>query len=167
MNTNDATQTWGTLQWLYIVNSINGWPSIQFDGVDDYYNMASSWSIDSDPTFTQKSFWIVFKTWDDIDTFQTIYEQWWDLRWYNIIVDKWHVYAWAWNTIEWDIWEQYKSVDLWAVEANSVYFSVIIQDSQTANDLLNRLYIYLNGTLASFQEHVDAQVTHTWSIWLW
>jgi len=167
MNTNNATQTGGSQQWLYIINSINWWPSIQFDGIDDYYNMTSTGAIDSDPTFTQKSFWIVFKTWDDVNTFQTIYEQWWDLRWYNIIVDNWHVYAWAWNSIEWDIWEQYKSVDLWAVEPNSVYFSVIIQDSQTANDLLNRLYIYLNGSLASFQEHVDAQVTQTGSIWLW
>jgi hypothetical protein len=37
---------------------------------------------------------------------------------------------------------------------------MIVQDSQTGNDNLNTLKIYLNGNLASTQTHTDAQSAH-------
>jgi hypothetical protein len=37
---------------------------------------------------------------------------------------------------------------------------MIVQDSTNAADVDNKLSIYLNGNLASFQDHVDAQASH-------
>lgn len=167
VNTYNATQwTWANMP-LYITNSLNGWPSILFDGTDDFYDIANQWAINSNATFNEKSFATVFKTWDDVTTFQTIYEQGWGSRWYSFIVHNGRIYAWVWNNIEWDAGHQYKSVDLWAVEPNTVYFSMIVQDSTAWNDIDNKLFIYINGNLASYEWHVDPQSGHTGLVALW
>ena len=167
VNAFDATQwTWANMP-LYIINSLNWWPSILFDGTDDFYDIANQWAINTNATFTEKSFATVFKTWDDVTTFQTIYEQWWGSRWYSFIVHNGRIYAWVWNNIEWDAWHQYKSVDLWAVEPNTVYFSMIVQDSNAWNDIDNKLFIYINGNLASYEWHVDSQSAHSGLTALW
>ena len=163
----DASQTnWSQIP-IYEVSSINWYPSILFDGVDDVYNISNQWVINTNSTFSEKSFASVFKTGDDVNTFQTIYEQWWTVRWYSFIVHNWHVYAWVWNLNEWDSWHQYKSVDMWVAQPNTVYFAMIVQDSQSAIDSENQLKIYLNGNLASYQDHTDQQYAHAWSIWFW
>lgn len=154
---------------VLINNSINSYPAISFNGTSQYFDITNQTIINTrtNPLFTEKSFAAVFQTWNDVNTFQTIFEQGWNARWYSFVVDGWSVYAWVWNTSEWDTWHQYKSVNLWPAQPNTTYFAMIVQDSQTADDNLNTLKIYLNGNLASVQTHTDAQRGHPWTISIW
>ncbi len=150
-------------------NIINNFPALKFNGSSQYLDIANQADINtrSNPQYTQKSFATVFKTWNDISTFQTIYEQGWNARWYSFVVDNGSVYAWVWNTSEWDNWHKYKSVNLGPAQPNTTYFAMIVQDSQTNDDDKNTLKIYLNGNLSSIQFHVDAQRNHPGTISIW
>lgn len=147
-------------------NSINTHPAINFNGSNQFFDINNQIEINSS-SYTEKSFAAVFQTGNDINTFQTIYEQGWGLRWYSFVIDGGSIYAGIWNNTEWDVWHQYKSVNLWPAQANTTYFSMIVQDSQTNDDDLNTLKIYLNGNLTSVQTHTDAQNSHTGNISLW
>jgi hypothetical protein len=147
-------------------NSINTYPAISFNGTNQYFDISNQWLINTS-SYTEKSFAAVFQTGNNISTFQTIYEQGWGIRWYSFVIDGWNVYAWIWNTPEWDVGHQYKSVNLWPAQVNTTYFAMIVQDSQTWDDDLNTLKIYLNGNLASVQTHTDLQSAHAWAISLW
>jgi len=166
INSYNATQwiAWNTPTLLN--NTINSYPSLSFDW-NDYYDIANQNDINTNVTYNQKSFASVFKTGNDVNTFQNIYEQGWNARWYSFIIHNWHVYAWVWNNIEWDAWHQYKSVDLWPAQPNTVYFAMIVQDSSTWADNTNTLKIYLNGNLSSFQDHTDQQYNHPGWISIW
>lgn len=165
----NATQTNNANKPILENNSINNYPSINFDWTNDYLDIANQQDINSRnaPKYTEKSFAAVFKTWNDVNTFQNIYEQGWTIRWYSFVVDNWHVYAWIWNNNERDAWHQYKSVDLWPAQTNTTYFAMIVQDSKSAIDSENTLKIYLNGNLASTQNHIDEQSAHGWAISIW
>lgn len=150
-------------------NIINNFSAIKFNGSNQYFDIANTADINTrnNPPYTQKTFAAVFKTWNDINSFQTIYEQWWNARWYSFVVDNGHVYAWVWNTSEWDNGHKYKSVDLWIAQPNTTYFAMIVQDSQSNIDEQNTLKIYLNWNLSSVQNHVDAQRNHPGAISIW
>ena len=150
-------------------NTINTYPAISFNGTNQYFDIGNQVSINNrnTPPYTEKSFAAVFKTGNDVNRFQTIFEQGGNVRWYSFVIDQWNVYAWVWNTAEWDAWHEYKSVNLWPAQPNTTYFAMIVQDSQTNNDSLNTLKIYLNGNLASVQDHTDAQIRHPWAISIW
>lgn len=163
----DATQATAGNRPTLQNNSINSYPSILFDGTNDYYDVANQSAINTAGTYTQKTFAAVFKTGTDVNTFQNIYEQGGWVRWYSFVVENGHVYAGVWNNNEWDAGHQYKSVDLGIAQPNTVYFAMIVQDSQSANDNLNTLKIYLNGNLASQQDHTDSQSAHGGAIGIW
>jgi hypothetical protein len=147
-------------------NSIYSYGSISFTWSQIYW-INNQWIINTNANFPEKSFASVFKTWPDVNTFQTIYEQGWAVRWYSFIIHNWHVWAWVWNVTEWDTWHQYKSVDMWPALPNTVYFAMIVQDSQSTLYWENTLKIYLNGNLASMQDHVEQQYNHPWGIAMW
>jgi hypothetical protein len=44
---------------------------------------------------------------------------------------------------------------------------MIVQDSTWWNDIDNKLFIYINGNLASYEWHVDPQSAHAWLVALW
>lgn len=163
----NATQWNATGTPDYITSGINGLPSLEFNGTSDFYDVANAGLINTNALFDQKSFAAVFETGPDVTTFQNIYEQGGGARWYSFVIDDWRIYAWVWNNNEWDPGEQYKSVDLWVAEPNTVYFSMIVQDSDNGDDFSNRLLIYLNGVLSSFQDHTDPQRSHGGTIALW
>ena len=166
-NSYNATQ-WNTAnQWTYITDGINNLPAVNFAGTNDFYDIANQSPINTAANYDEKSFAAVFKTWNDVSTFQNIYEQWGTSRWYSFIVHNGYIYAWVWNNVEWDTGHQYKSVNLWIAQTNTVYYAVIVQNSTSAVDSDNKLYIYLNGVLSSYQDHVDAQGSHGGTIALW
>jgi hypothetical protein len=88
----------------WIINPNNPW--IVFDGIDDEYNIDNQYDLNTASKYDEKSFSYVFKTWNDVDTFQNIYEQWWGSRWYAIQVQSWSLYMWTWNNVEWVSWDQ-------------------------------------------------------------
>ena len=166
-NNYNAYQNTNNKKPRYKTNTINWKWSVEFDGNNDVFIIDNKSVINTAASYTEKSFAAVFKTWNDVNTFQTIYEQWWTIRWYSFVVHNWNVYAWVWNKNEWDSGHKYKSVDLGPAQPNTVYFSIIVQDSKTLDDTQNTLSIYLNGNLASQQIHVDKQARHSWRIGLW
>lgn len=175
-----SVATWNDLSWnglnatasapyqpTYIPEWINWLPYVQFDWIDDMLSITNDTLINLATSYEEKSIAIVFKSWFDITSFQNIYEQWWTSKWYAIQIDNWHIYAWVWDNIDWDSWNQYKSVDLWEVVPDSVYSIIMIQNSSYWNDTDNNLQVYLNWELISTLSHVDIQKDHNGPIGIW
>lgn len=200
-------------------NGLNLLPMVQFNWTDQMLAMDlnsdinNDWDDKSQLYFMEKSFAIVFRTWEDITNRQMVYEQWWAATWYNFMIENGDVWAWIhniacrfnynWCTInyadtkfsntdsnfywEWDTSHKFKSVNLWEVRPNTVYFVMIVQDSTHINrthvniiddikenltthnkyiDSQNRLKIYLNWVLVNETDHVDPQPEHSyWALW--
>lgn len=169
----------------------------------------NDWDSFSNRVFMEKSFAIVFKTWFDITNRQVVYEQWWAATWYNFMIEDWDVWAWVHNIacdsrfdrlcnvnyadrnfsntrqryfFTWDNWHKHKSVRLWEVLPNTVYFVMVVQDSTHLNrtnkpiieDVIdrrfihenNRLKIFLNWNLVDETDHVSPMPEHSYG-WLW
>ena len=163
----------------YKTNSINIYPSLKFDWSADYLNITDNQTINTATGYTQKSYAMIIKTWADITTLQTLYEEWWKEKWYSFQIDQWHLYAWAYNSIDWAVWHKTKIIDLWTITAHTVYTIFFVFDSDS-----NSVTWYLDWTLISTLSTVTQQKTHgscildawigcslysTWStsIWLW
>jgi len=162
--------------------------ALQFDGIDDRFFIDDSPLINTDNDsnqwidwiiYNQRSLAIVIKTWDDVTSDQMIFEEWWTRRWYSFMIHDGDLYAWIWNNNERDEWHKYKSVNLWEILPDSIYFVTVVQDSShweytgddasdnNFDDELNQLKIYLNWELVSSTNHVDPQVEHPLDIWIW
>ncbi len=143
--------------------AINNHPNLNFDWDNDHYIIDNQDAINTASSYYEKSFSIVFKTSDDVNTFQNIYEQWWTVRWYNIQIENWHLYAWVFNTKEWADWDKYKFIDLWAINPNQTYYLTMIHDATNTKTLK----VYLDSSLVGSLSNVDYQRAHWWDIWLW
>lgn len=193
---------------------INNLPMVEFNWIDQMFAMDwhelinNDWDNFANKVFMEKSFAIVFKTWFDITSTQIIYEQWWVWVWYNFMIENWDVRAWihnisndpcntlwCWwsssqsnkNYFYWDNWHKYKSVNLWEVLPNTVYFVMVVQDSthinRTSRPIIedikdrrfihenNRLKIFLNWVLVDETDHVSPQPEHAywwiWNVFMW
>ena len=175
------------ISWKWIPNIrdnvINWHPWIEFNGSNDIYSLPYNADINNDNNgvydklYNQKSFSLVFKTSDDITTEQAIYEQGWVGTGYNFMIYNWNLYAWihnlATNISEWDSWHKFKSVNLWGIIQNKVYYVTIVQDSNNFDidgnsiDNLNKLQIFLNGELVSETDHVSPQWEHHYAGLWW
>lgn len=184
LNNLDQIETWKDLSWNnnnWFQTDINkrpiySWtwiyvnPILKFDW-DKALIISNTWVLNDDSNvwtnilYDEKSFAIVFKTWFDTSSLQNIYEQWDINKWYSIQINSWKLYAWVWNSW-WDIWHQYKSINISDIIPETIYFIVITQESNNADDSLNKLKIYLNWELSAEIDHVDPQSEHDWWIWL-
>ena len=160
-NSFNTSSTWWEAP-IYNTWWINNHPNLLYDWNNDYYDIDNEDLINTDD-FYEKTFSIVFKTSDDINTFQNIYEQWWNARWYNIQIEWWHLYAWAFNNKERNDWDQYKFADLWKINTDQTYYLSMIQNSNS----WNTLKFYLDSSLIATLNNVDYQRSHWWAIWLW
>ncbi len=163
----NASQSTASNQAVYETNSINSHPSIKFDWSDDFYWIDNQTDINTATSYDKKSFAMILKTWNDVNTFQNLYEQGGWYRWYSIQIDSEHLYMWAWNNQEWDSWHQYKFVDLWTINPNEVYNILVVQDSSSWSDTWNIIKAYIDWALAWTLDHVDIQKAHSWDIVLW
>lgn len=190
-NSNDAIGSGFWNSPILLINEINWHPWVKFDWINDVLEIPKNISINNDNVcttdlvFKQKSFTMVIKTGNDVNSQQAIYEQWWLATWYNFMINNWDIYAWIhnkatvpWyscfydNSQVWDSWHKFKSVNLWEALPNTVYYVTVVQDSNNFDvnddpvDNLNKLQIFLNGELVSETNHVDPQPEHDiW--WLW
>jgi len=194
----DAIENTSNQNPKYKENSINWLWWVQFDWVDDLLIVNNNELLNNDDdnysqfSYDKKSFALTFKTWDNVNSDQVIYEQWWAATWYNFVIHDWNLYAWIHNKadnsypntdfsssdstfhFEWDSWHQLKSVNLWEILPDTIYFIMIVQDSthmwetgdENIDDSMNKLQIYLNWILVNEIDHVDPQPEH-WKIWLW
>lgn len=169
-NSNTWTQNTSTYKPTLLNGWINGNDMVNFSW-SGIFEIADNAKINTDNTATiitykEKSFAIVLKTWFDVISPQTIYEQWGWSNWYSFMIHSWSIYAWVWNT-SWPSWHEYKSVNLWEVIPDSVYFVMVTQDSTNADNSLNTLKIYINWVLISTQNNVAEQTEHLDNIWIW
>lgn len=179
----------------YIQNWINWHPYIKFDGINDVLDIPTHEDINNngnnyaEVVFKEKSFSIVLKTWTDVNSTQVIYEQWGQATGYSFTIHNWSIYAWIHNKsnasysntdfsssdsnyyFERDSGHQFKSVELDEALPETVYYITIVQDSTHSKngvflDNMNKLQIFLNGSLVSETDHVDPQPEHH-KIWIW
>lgn len=163
-------------------NIINGFPWIEFNGINNIYQLPLNADISNDDNwvydkvYTQKSFSLVFQTSDDVISEQVIYEQGWVSTGYNFMIDDGNLFAWIHNIAnwfaEWDNWHTFKSVSLWEALPNTTYYVTVVQDSNNFDengdivDELNKLQIFLNWEIVSETDHVDPQWEHHIA-WIW
>ena len=157
VNSYNATQVSAGVKPLYKTWWINVFPYVKFDWINDSLDISNNSDINTWSTYPEKSFALVIKTWNDVNTTQTLYEQWWWTAWYEFKISSWDFTARVWNGT-WD-----KTVNLWEVIINSIYFITIIQDSNTW-----KLQIYQNWELVNEQTWLsNAQIAHSWNITIW
>jgi hypothetical protein len=160
--------TWSQLdinkQPVYKTNSINTYPSISFNWTSSLLNINDNINITSWTWYNQKSYSLIIKTSNDINTFQTIYDEWTKQKWFSIQLENWHLYAWAYNILDWPVWEEYKIIDLGLININTIYTIFLIFDSN--NDFIKW---YLNWNLISTINNISPQTNH-WACpldWTW
>lgn len=100
-NSNDAYQNSNNSKPTFKNNSIdniNGHPTIEFDGVNDHLriNNTTDLNVGNGP-WDERSFYVVFRTSNDIASRQVIYEEGGESRGFNIYISDNKLYFGAWN----------------------------------------------------------------------
>ena len=154
-NANTWSQLWATKKPLYKTNSINSYPSLFFDGSNDLLNIEDNLEISIGTGYTDKSYAMIIKTSADITSLQTIYDEGTKEKWFSFQIEASHLYASAYNSLDWSIPNQYKTIDLWVITANTVYTIIFVYDQ--GNDFVKG---YLDGSLQGTLNSISLQKTH-------
>ena len=152
-NSNTGSQIISDKKPIYKINSINSYPSLYFDGTDDLLDLKDNLEISVWTWYTEKSYVMIIKTWDDVNTFQTIYDEAIKQKWFSFQIENWHLYAWAFNTLDWS--DTNRTIDLWTISTNEIY-TIIFVYSKTDDFIKAYLNWELKGTLNS----IELQNTH-------
>lgn len=133
---------------------------LQFDGGSDLLNRASDNLINL-TSYSEKSFALVFRTGSSINGLQIIYEQGGGVRGYQFSIKNGILYAFVWNNNEWSSGNQYKSINLGTVSANTSYILTASHDA-TAGSLSGRTWEanVNNGPIQTLSS-VDVQQAHS------
>ena len=151
-NSNTGSQITSNKQPLYKTNSINSYPSLYFDGTNDLLDLKDNLQISVWTAYTEKSYAMIIKTSDDVNTFQTIYDEATKEKWFSVQIENWKLYVWAFNTLDWDAWKQIKTLSF-DIQANEIY-TVIFK-------FWNYFEAFLNWNSANELSQVEkAQSTH-------
>ena len=130
-----------------------------WDGTDDNLVPPNNGVLNTS-SYTEKSFAVVFRTGNSVAGLQIIYEQGAGTRGYQISIKDGNAYAFVWNNAEWGTGNQYKSIDLGAVQPNESYIVIASQDA-TAGSLVNRTWsATINGGTTSNLSNTDVQEAH-------
>lgn len=141
---------------IFTVNAINGiHPWLLFDGTNDLLDIDDSLLTTVESWYSEKSFSIVFKTWTDTTTLQTIYEQGTKEKGFAFQIQWGKLYAWAYNSLDWSSWQEYKVIDFWTIDAQKEYILIFVYDSVN-----NEIRASLNGIDASVVPASWEQKTH-------
>lgn len=175
-STNNLYQDTTIKRPLYKTWSINWFPSIYFDGINDIFDLDENQLISTWTGYSQKTYIALIKTWNNVTNFQTIYDEWTKEKWFSIQIENWNMYVWAYNSIDWT--SNYKTINLWAIQTNKNY-SVIFTYDFTNNSMI----WYLNWIKISTLSTLEKQVNHWsctlessfwctmfstgWTLWLW
>jgi hypothetical protein len=145
-----------------VLNSslIGGRTGIAFDGTNNnVLNPPNDGLINLD-SFTEKSFFLVFRTTEDVTSLQIIYEQGAGTRGYQFSIKDSVLYAFTWNRQEWSIDNQNKSINLGPVDSNTTY-TIIASHDASASDLEDKIWrASVNGGPILTLNNVDFQRPH-------
>ena len=154
-NSNTGSQSDSNKQPVYNINSINSYPSLSFDWNNDLLNLADNLEISNNTEFPEKSYAMIIKTWTDINTFQTIYDEGTKEKGFAFQIENNHIYAWAYNTIDWSSPDQFKTIDLWIIDPDTIYTIFFVYDQ--VNDSIKW---YLDWNLINTLNNISLQTTH-------
>lgn len=159
-NNHDATPV-GTAP-KFATNSFDGNGGVAFTSGNDGMTIADNAAINTG-TFTEKSFAFTFETGGSVSGFQVIYEQGGSGRGYSLSIapdpetgDP-KLFAFAWNNAEWPSGDQYKLIDLGAVQPNTSYSAAMVHDSTDGTGTFKG---YLNGELVNTLTDVPLMNPH-------
>jgi len=152
-NSNNWFQINSDKKPLYKINTINSHPSLYFDWTNDLLNLKDNKNISLWLDFTEKSYAMVIKTSDDVETFQTIYDEATKEKWFSFQIENWHLYAGTFNTLKWSISNQ--TIDLWEISNNEIYTIIFIYSSTW-----DFIEAYLNWKLKWTLNNIEIQNTH-------
>jgi len=152
-NSNTGSQIESGKHPIYKTNSINSYPSLYFDGTNDLLNLKDNQDISVGTGYIEKSYAMIIKTSDDINTFQTIYDEATKEKWFSFQIENWHLYAWAFNTLDWV--NTNRTIDMWTISANEIY-TIIFVYSKT----WDFIKAYLNWELKWTLNSIEEQKTH-------
>ncbi len=102
----DATESDSWKRPVFEKNIIKDKPWLKFDWIDDLLKLPENkilnndWDNYANRVYEAKTYSIVFKTWDDVNSDQVVYEEWWEATWYNFMIHNWNLYAWVHNKVE-------------------------------------------------------------------
>lgn len=96
-NGTDALQNNAGEQPLFFNNVINGLGILQFDGFDDFLDIASNNDLDNGGPYDERTFHIALRTSGDITSRQVIYQEGGGTRGLNIYIFNGELYYAAWN----------------------------------------------------------------------
>ncbi len=171
-NQNQAINSWvDTLNWINAQSS--NWPIFDNNSISNNSWAVFSWSNNlnipesteiNNSNAQEKSFAIIFKTWENINNFQYIYKQWNNNSWYAIQIKNSRLYAWAWNN-SWPSWNQYKISDV-EINKNTIYTLIFTHDSSGLISE-NKIHFYLNWIKFSELNNIWIQSAHAWNISIW
>lgn len=136
----------------YLTNQVNGFPIIQFPGTNQILEVLDHTDINLDISYSEKSFAFFFRTDADILSHQIVYEQSIGTKGYALQIDNGNLYFWVWNTEFWSNPDEYKIIDLWAINSNTPYRVIITWGTNMS--------AYLDGILAGSVSGLGIQTTH-------
>ncbi len=127
-----------------------------FDGLDDYYErLTDNALLNTNPPFPEKSFAIVFRTGDDVNTLQIMYEQGGGTRGYTLALENGLIYATAYDR-NLNTPTEYRSISFSGAQPNTTYILIASQNSTSAVSSEQVWEAALNGgsitTLTDFPE---------------
>ncbi len=133
---------------------------ILFDGTDDKFDVPDN-TINNTGSYTEKSFAMMFRTGSSTAGLQIMYEQGGGTRGYQLSIKDGILYAFAWNNAEWPGTDEYKSINLGAVQPNTSYIVIASHDA-TAVALVDKVWeANVNGGSISTLTDVDFQRAHS------
>lgn len=140
---------------------LGGRGGIQFDGTNDKFDVPDNSILNTNSTYDEKSFAMMFRTGSTVSGLQMLFEQGGGTRGYQLSIKDGNLYAFVWNNSEWSGGNQYKSINLGTVTANTSYIVIASHDATDAS-LVNRVWeANLNGGSITTLSSVDVQRAHS------
>ncbi|MEQ9307571.1 MAG: T9SS type A sorting domain-containing protein, partial [Marinoscillum sp.] len=144
-NSENASQSTAANQPIYRTGQINGQAVADFDGVNDYLEIASNDDLDNNGPFASRTFMLVVRTSADISTRQTIYEEGGSTRGLNIYIYNGNLYIAGWNEASDGAGSPWNFAFVnTAVSANTSYIVTYVFDGN--NTTTGTIDGYLNST---------------------
>jgi len=167
--------TWVNKAWIpnaninwtptYNLDTINTFPSIKFNWSTDYYSITDNTNINTASSYPEKSFAVVFRTWNSFPNYEMVIYWQWDLnRWYGIWILSWWILS-AWLIEPTKI---LKKINLWQLQTNTNYYVILTQSTfWVLKWYLNWKEIWTIIWINDIWSHSSSPTTNLWLQFNW
>ncbi len=161
---NNASQTAGSRQPLFLENQFNTYPAIQFDGTNDLLGIPNNINLNVGGPFSERSFSIAFETSADVASTQVLYEEGGNQRNLHVFIQNNNLYVGGYNIPNSD-----GAGDSWSnkqisapIVANERYVLTFAYNGTAATD--GNFTMYLNGETIGSVSGVGLLYAHSGNI---